>query len=332
MAVEGSYPKEYGVLLPHFGEYANRDALLRGAALAERLGFDSVWVRDHVVFRPHHHEGQDATFIDPMIVLAGVASVTERIKLGTGCLIPHRNPVHAALLLASLARMAGSDRVLVGFGLGSFDHEFDIVGMRDWDRRVVVEEQVEIFRKLWSGDAVSHHGTYYQFEDAEIRPTPYGEDLPIWYSGTSLASVRRAVEYCDGWIPGRMPRRDFLKRIKKLESLAEEAGKPRPPAGVIPYTSPGRSMEEAKSSFDLDGLIEEARRRYSLPDGGEITDLEHLDGAIIAGPPEKIAEEVRAYEEAGCDHFVFDLRLRFDAWEDCLGLIGEEVIPLLRSS
>ena len=222
-----------------------------------------------------------------MIVLAGVASVTERIKLGTGCLIPHRNPVHAALLLASLAKMAGSDRILVGFGLGSFDHEFDIVGMRDSDRRVVIERTGGDLPEVMVGRAVSHNGTYYQFEDAEIRPTPFGRDLPIWYSGTSLASVRRAIEYCDGWIPGRMPRRDYLKRINRLESLAEEAGKPRPPAGVIPYTSPGRSMEEAKRAFDLDGLIEEARRRYSLPDGGEITDLEHLDGAIIAGPPEE---------------------------------------------
>ena len=329
MAAERSHPKEYGVLLPHFGEHANRDSLLRSASYAERLGFDSVWVRDHVVFRPHHHEGPDATFIDPLVALAGVAAVTERVKLGTGCLIPHRHPVQTALLLSSLAKIAGSDRIIAGVGLGSFDHEFEIVGMGGWDRRVVLEEQVEIFRKLWAGEVVNHSGTYYQFEDAEIRPTPFGRDLPVWYSGTSLASVRRAIEYCDGWIPGRMPRHDYRKRIARMETLAEEAGKPRPPAGVIPYISPGRSVEEATKAFDLGGLIEEARRRYSLPDGGEITDLEHLDGAIIAGPPEKIVEEVKAYEEAGCDHFVFDLRLRFDAWEECIGLIGEEVLPLL---
>jgi len=329
---ENVQAKEYGVLLPHFGEHASRESVLRGAVLAEELGFDAVWVRDHVVFHPHHHEGQNPTFMDPMTVLAAVSAVTDRIKLGTGCLIPHRHPVHTALLFGSLAVLAGSDRIIVGVGLGSFDHEFDIVGMSEWDRRVVMQEQVEILRKLWTGKTVSHAGEYYQFTDADIHPTPYAHDLPIWYSGTSLASLRRAVEYCDGWIPGRMPRRTFRQRVERLETLAEAAGKPRPRVGVIPYTSPGRTMEEAKGAFDLQALIDEARRRYALPDGGVISELEHLDGAIIAGPPENIAAEVRAFEDAGCEHFVFDLRLRFDAWEACLRIIGEEVLPQLRGN
>ena len=322
--------REYGVLLPHFGVHADREAVLEGARRAEELGFDAVWVRDHVVFRPHHHEGPDPSFLDPLVVLSAVAAVTDTIKLGTGCLIPHRHPVHTALLMGSLARMAGSDRIIVGVGLGSFDHEFEIVGMGGWDRRVVMGEQVDIFRKLWSGEPVSHDGQYYQFEDAEIHPTPYGKDLPVWYSGTSVASIRRAVEYCEGWIPGRMPRRDYRKRVDRMAEMAAEAGKPAPVAGVIPYTSPGRTLEEAKQAFDLGALIEEARRRYTLPDGGRIERLEDLDGAIIAGPPDLIVEEVRAFEDAGCEHFVFDLRLRFDDWIEVLEMVGEEVLPLLR--
>lgn len=324
--------RQYGLLLPHFGEHATRDAILEGAALAERLGFDAVWARDHVVFRPHHHEGSDATFIDPFVTLSAVAAVTRSITLGTGALIPHRHPIHTALLLGSLAKVAGTDRIVVGFGLGSFDHEFDIVGMGDWDRREVNREQVEVFRKLWRGEPADHSGHYYQFKDAEIHPTPQGKDLPIWYSGTSLASVRRAVEYCDGWIPGRMPRHDFKGRYDRLQQMAGAAGRATPPAGVIPYTSPGRTLEEAKQGFDLDGLIEEARNRYTRPDGGQITSLEHLDGAVIAGPPDRIVEEVRGYEAVGCSHFVFDLRLRFDAWLDAVQLIGEEVLPALRAA
>jgi probable F420-dependent oxidoreductase len=324
--------REYGVLLPHFGSHGQRSAILEGSRRAEDLGFDAIWVRDHVVFRPHHHEGQDRTFIDPLVVLSAAAAVTETIKLATGCLIVHRHPVHTALLMGSLARMAGSDRIIMGFGLGSFDHEFDAVGMGGWDRRVVIEEQVEILRKLWTGDTVSHDGEYYQFQDVDIHPTPYGGDLPIWYSGTSVASIRRAVEYCDGWIPGRMPRRDYRKRLDRMAEMAAAAGKPTPSAGVIPYTSPGKTLEEAQRAFDLDGLLEEARRRYTLENGGEISRIEHLDGAIIAGPPDHIAGEVRAYEDAGCRHFVFDLRLRFDDWLEALAMVGEEVLPLLRGS
>lgn len=332
MSPLSEHPKEYGVLLPHFGRHAERGAMIDGAVAAERLGFDAIWVRDHLVFHPHHHEGQDPTFVDPIVALAGVATVTERIKLATGCLIPHRHPIHAALLLGSLALLAGSDRIIVGFGLGSFDHEFEIAGMGGWDRRALLEEQVEILRKLWTGETVSHSGTYYQFTDADVHPTPYGRDLPIWYSGTSLAAARRAVEYCDGWIPGRMPRRDYGRRVNRIRRLAEESGKAMIPTGVIPYTSPGPTLEAAKGAFDLGALIEEARRRYTLADGSPISELEHLDGAIIAGPPDRIAEEVRAYEEEGCNHFVFDLRLRFDDWEECLELVGTEVLPLLRSA
>lgn len=322
--------REYGVLLPHFGSHGQRSAILDGSRRAEQLGFDAVWVRDHIVFRPHHHEGQDRTFIDPLVVLSAVAAVTDSIKLGTGCLIPHRHPVHTALLMGSLARMAGPDRIIMGFGLGSFDHEFEMVGMGGWDRRVVIGEQVEIMRKLWTGTTVSHDGEYYRFEDAEIHPTP--GDVPIWYSGTSLAAIRRAVEYCDGWIPGRMPRRDYRKRIDRMTQIAETAGKPTPTAGTIPYVIPGESVEDAQQRVDLEALLAEARRRYKLEDGGEISTIEDLDGAIITGPPEHIAEQVRAYEEAGCRHFVFDLRLRFDDWMEVLEMTGEEVLPLLRGS
>lgn len=320
----------YGVLLPHFGAHAQRDSITVGARRAESLGFDALWARDHVVFQPHHHEGDDPTFLDPFVTLSAAASVTDRIALATGALIPHRHPILTALMLGSLERLAGAGRVIVGFGLGSFEHEFEIVGMGGWDRREVHREQVEIMRRLWRGVPVDHEGRFYSFKGAEVHPSPAGGDLPIWYSGTSLASVRRAVEYCEGWIPGRMPRHMFRSRVERLRAKAAEAERPMPTPGVIPYTSPGRSLAEATASFDLSGLIEEAGKRYRAPDGGEVSSLRDLDGAIIAGSPEAIAEEVRAYEDAGCLHFVFDLRLQFDRWLDALDMIGEGVLPLLR--
>src|SRR3990172_7740483 len=79
---------EYGVLLPHFGKNASRERLVGCARQIERYGFDSVWVRDHIVFHPHAHEDQNKTHVDPFIVLAAVAGATNRIKLATGTLIP----------------------------------------------------------------------------------------------------------------------------------------------------------------------------------------------------------------------------------------------------
>src|SRR5256886_4062629 len=134
---------EYGLLLPHFGPETDRDRIIEGARRAERMGFDSVWVRDHLVFHPHGMEGTDNTFIDPFVVLAALGSATTKIKLGFGSLIPHRHPILLALMLNSLGYMAG-DRLLLSLGLGTFQQEFDAIGMGEWPRDEVVREQVAI--------------------------------------------------------------------------------------------------------------------------------------------------------------------------------------------
>jgi probable F420-dependent oxidoreductase len=322
--------KQYGVLLPHFGEHASRERIVDSARRIEAYGFDSVWVRDHLVFQPHHSENSDRTFLDPFVVLSAVAVVTERLILAAGSFIPHRNPVHTALLFGSLDLLAGPNRILAGWGLGSFDHEFQAAGMAGWDRREILREQVEIMRQLWTGREVSHEGQYYRFERVQIQPVPTGGSVPIWYCGSSPAAVRRAVEYCDGWIPARMPRRDYRKRMERMRELAEQAGKPVPRAGTIPYLSPGRSMEEAVRAVNVPATLDEANRRYSLPNSTRLQTIDDLDGATIVGPPEKIIEEVRKHQAVGGLHFVFDMRLRFDDWEECLQLIGEEVLPELR--
>src|SRR5829696_7529370 len=106
--------RQYGVLLPHFGTNASRQRLLDAAPIIERYGFDSVWVRDHIVYHPHEHEDQDRTHVDPFVILSAIAAVTERITLATGTLIPHRHPIHAALMLGSLDWIAGPDRIIAG--------------------------------------------------------------------------------------------------------------------------------------------------------------------------------------------------------------------------
>src|SRR5713226_2805929 len=142
-------PTQYGLLLPHFGPNASKEKVIEGSKKAERMGFDSVWVRDHLVFHPHGMEGTDNTFIDPFVALASIGAVTKKIKLGFGSLIPHRHPLLLSLMINSLQYMAG-DRLLLSLGLGNFQVEFDALGMTDWKRDEVVEEQVAILKKSWS--------------------------------------------------------------------------------------------------------------------------------------------------------------------------------------
>jgi probable F420-dependent oxidoreductase len=324
---------QYGVLLPHFGSHATPNRLLEGVRKIEAYGFDSVWVRDHVVYHPHEHEDQDRTHLDPFVVLSAAAAATSRVTLATGTLIPHRHPIHAALMLGSLDWISGGGRVLAGWGIGTYQHEFEAVGLGKWDRRELLEEYVAILRALWSGGDVSHHGAFFNFDDVEIRPVPGpSRTIPVWYGGASKAAVRRAVEYCDGWIPGRAPRFAFTSLMQRMRRLAEDAGKPLPRTGNIPYVSPAKTVEEGARAFRVEALLQDTQNQYGIGPNGEMRTLADLDGAAIAGPSEVIVEEVRRHQEAGVEHFVFDMRSRFEEWEDCLGIIGEEVLPQLRAT
>lgn len=321
---------EYGVLLPQFGSAATRERLIDRCRDIELLGFDSVWVRDHVVYEPHTHEDPDRTHVDPFVVLAAVGAITTRLKLGTGVLIPHRHPIHTALLFGSLDFLA-PDRVEAGMGVGTYHHEFEAIGMGEPDRREVVEEQVDICRKLWSGQPVTYQGSHYRFEDVEIKPVPKAGDIPIWYGGNSPAAVRRAVEYCDGWMPGRMPRGVYRERMERMRRLAEEHGKALPMTGTIPYVSPGRTVEEGLRHLDLDRLISATNAMNPSKTVPPMEGPDDLGGVAIVGPPDAIVEGVRADQEAGADLVVFDLRARFAEYEQMLHLVGEEVLPKLRA-
>ena len=170
MIARGSW--SYGVVIPHFGPYASAELLLRSAKRIEDLGFDAVWVRDHLVYEPRPYDNPDITHIEPFVVLSALAAVTSKLVLGTATLIPHRHPIYTALLLGSLQSFTGPGRVIAGVGLGGHDVDFTSIGMGHIDRRELVEEQVAALRKLWAGEKVNFAGKFYNFQDVAIRPVP----------------------------------------------------------------------------------------------------------------------------------------------------------------
>ncbi|MGH7721737.1 MAG: LLM class flavin-dependent oxidoreductase [Candidatus Dormibacteria bacterium] len=322
---------QYGVLLPHFGSHAQRERILQGSRKIEEYGFDSVWVRDHIVYHPHTHEDQDRTHLDPLITLAAIGSVTRSITLATGSLIPHRHPIQLALAVSSIDFLVGPGRILLSMGIGTYNHEFAAIGIGDWDRREVIEEYVAVVRQMWTGEAASFEGKYFRYAEVDVHPTP-GAFIPIWYGGMSMAAVRRAVEYCDGWIPGRMPMRDYARLLRRMDRIAADHERSRPHTGAIPLVCPARTVEEGLAFLDVPQLeVEMQRNRFLPPDGvaGGFSTLSDFDGAVIAGPPDVIVEEVLRCQEGGVEHFVFDFRQRFDAFEECLAILGEEVLPQL---
>lgn len=321
---------EYGLLLPHFGEHTSVEKMIEGSKKAERLGFDSVFVRDHLLFHPHGMEGTDNTFIDPFVVLAAVGAVTRKIKLGTGSLIPHRHPLLLALMINSLQYMCG-DRLVLSIGLGNFQHEFDAIGMAEWKRDEVVEEQVAILRKAFREEHFSHQGKYYRFPEAGFKPRPL---LPpkIWYAGGTPAAVRRALAYCDGWLPGRITLPTYRKRVEKMRSEAAAQGRPRLLEGCIPITTIHTDREAALRKVNIAGLLSSAEKQkfWVKPASGSFSKPEDLEGSLIFGDPDDVIREVEKFLEIGIDYLVFDFRFAFDEWDRSIELLGTEVLPRLR--
>lgn len=322
----------YGLLLPHFGEEAERDKLLKGSQRAEELGFDSVWVRDHLVFEPHGEmEKPNRTFYDALVTLTAIGAVTERIQLGTGSLIPFRHPLVTALMVGTMTQLVGP-RVILGFGAGTFDHEFDAVGMGGADRVELVRSNAEILRRVFSENDVSYKDDYFEFNDVTIEPKPVGGPVPFWYCGSTPRSARLAVEFCDGWMPGRISMATMAKRIDTMDELAAQQGKKRPTIAVIPPTSIESTRADALEHVNIPGLLAWANKsKFAVkPPSGKFETVDDLEGQLIAGNPDDAVAECRKFEALGVEHLVFDFRFKFDKWYEQIELLGTEVLPKLK--
>jgi len=323
---------KFGLLLPHFGAHTDLDFLLRGCELAEKVGFDSVWVRDHLLFEPHgEFESADRDFLEPLTVLSAVGAVTKTLILGTATLIPYRHPIITAFTLASMSQMFG-DRIIAGWGAGTFDHEFVAVGMSGVFRPELVEENARISKLLFSEDDVDYQGDHFQFENVTVYPKPVG-NIPFWYGGATPASARRAAEYADGWIPGRITLKTIEKRVAKMHEIVEENGRPMPTVGVVPPTTIATTEKEAWAGTSVEGLLTWANERgkwWVKPPSGKFETAEDIEGSLIAGTPEQVVEQTARFAEVGVEHLVFDLRLSFDRWHDSIELLGNDVIPAFK--
>jgi alkanesulfonate monooxygenase SsuD/methylene tetrahydromethanopterin reductase-like flavin-dependent oxidoreductase (luciferase family) len=285
------------------------------------------------VFEPHGEmEKPNRTFYDALTTLTAIGAVTERIELGTGSLIPFRHPLVTALMVGTMTQLIGP-RVILGYGAGTFDHEFDAVGLGAADRVELVRSTAAILRKVMTENDVTYSDDYFSFKDVSIEPKPVGGPVPFWYCGATPRSARLAVEFCDGWMPGRISMGTLAKRIETITELSETAGSSRPTIAVIPPTSIERTREEALEHVNIPGLLAWANKaKFAVkPPSGSFETVDDLEGQLIAGNPDEAVAECKKFEALGVEHLVFDFRFKFDKWYDQIELLGSEVLPKLRS-
>jgi len=189
------------------------DDALELASLADDAGVDVLSLTDHVLLGPNldSHAALGALFPwppdhpypDPLVLLAGMAAVTSRVRLTTGVLIA---PLRPAALLAKMAAtldVLSKGRFELGVGSGWQREEFEAVGVPMAERAARTEDAVVACRALWSEDAATVTRPSVTFADMRCRPQPFrARRLPVWFAGgANRATARRVAELGDGWLP-----------------------------------------------------------------------------------------------------------------------------------
>ena len=190
-------------------------------------------------------EGTDRTFIEPFMTLTYLAGVTERIGLGAATIIPFRHPINMAYSVASMSWMTRR-RFDLGIGAGNFQHEFDVIGQGELKRPELMKEQALIARRLWTGESVDWHSELYDFDDVDLKPQPV-HPVPVWWGGATPASARLAVDFCEGWLPGRITFPTYEARVAKIREMTAEQGKPMIMTGAVPVTSIDDPFDAARA-------------------------------------------------------------------------------------
>ncbi len=181
------------------GELASPDAMSGAATLAEELGYDSVWLGEHLVVPspwqpPSPMHPLDPIF-DSLVALAYLAARTERIRLATGIVIlPQRNPVVLAKQVATLDALSGG-RLTLGVAAGYLEPEMSAVGVPMKGRGRRVEEHLAAMRALWEAEAPVHSGEHVAFAGVDAHPRPVQRPLPVVIGGHSPAAHRRAARH-----------------------------------------------------------------------------------------------------------------------------------------
>jgi probable F420-dependent oxidoreductase len=292
--------------IPIEGGHFYRDALDE-VVRAEELGFDSVWMEEH-------HSVTDHYWPSPLPVLAGFATRTTRMRLGTDILVaPFYHPVRLAEDAAMLDVMSGG-RFVLGIAIGYKPDEFALYGAALEKRGARFEEQLAVMKALWTEDRVAFHGTYYSV-DGRLEPRPVTRPHPpVWIGGWGDITLRRAATLADNWVPG--PTADLARLLAgKQQFLANRRAAGRTEAvtewpltrDVIIADTDREARELAEKHIMISYRKEYAGGwRHPFIDASIATDLDALmKNRFLIGGPDEVVRALRPFvSEYGMTHLI----------------------------
>ena len=288
---------DFAVNVPIFGQ--DPTPVLDTAVLAEELGYDGVWMGDHIIqpvevksVYPYAKQEQRGlgpmpAYMDVFVGMTAIAMKTSRIRIGTSVLIvPYRNPIVTARLLATTDNFSNG-RIDVGIGIGWCAEEFAALGVPFANRGPRTDEYLTIYKQLWTQEPSSFKGRFYEFEEMSFLPKPtQAGGPPIWVGGNTEAAMRRAVKHGYGWQPINLSFEQLAESQTRLRELCAEHG---------------RDYDDLKICLNRGTLLldEEREPRPFDPE---------RPYAPFIGGPKGLAEELRRYRDMGIDqvnfHFV----------------------------
>jgi len=314
-----------GIPAPNISRPSGKVAITEIARLAEQLDFDSLWLGDHVVWpsgQKYQRLGEtpetakySGDLFDPFVTAGYLAGITERIKIGFGVIVvPYRNPVIAAKMLASLDQLS-EGRILVGVGPGYMSGEFKALGVPRKRTGEQVDDFIEFLSLIAETDQPAFSGRTFDFESAFFRPQPKQASLPIWIGGVSAAAMQRALRWGNAWqLPG-MSISQIRRPLAEFRTLAELQRRP------------------------MDDFTISARLRIRFASQPVSHEHKHAEDRIydeasphLEGPPRYLADQLARYStELNIDHLVISVH-EGDSLVGVLAAIerfGAEVLPHL---
>ena len=297
----------YSFRLPnadYLGFPATTEAIVKTACRAEGLGFDALFVNDHVIVDDAPRSESWRNVYDPLMVLSYVAAHTSEILLGTSVLImPYRNPIVTAKMFSTLDQMSGG-RAIAGIGAGWNEAEYDALGVTFRQRGARTNEYLRLWKACWGPGPTTFHGRFFSFDNMHVYPKPIQHPHPpIWIGGSGKPSLRRASRYADVWQPTPTPLADFVANQAWLHDVSAEMGKEPP---------------RTRMSF---------RVNFSSITGSSSSEGDRPTGQ---GTPDQVASDMKRYrQEAGLEEFQINFNGSGSLQQllDSMDLLVEEVIP-----
>lgn len=229
---------KFGLRLPGAGPFAGPTEITRFAQRAEELGFDSLWMTDHIALPatqetryPYREDGKffwpaDTDYLDCVGVLTWASAATSTIKVGSSVIVAGwHDPVMTAKRFATLDHLNGG-RTIMAVGTGWMKEQFEMLHWSFEDRGPRTTEWIRLVRHIWTEDTVDFHGDHFDYSGFKCYPKPKSKPtIPIWSGGKSEAVLRRVAAVADGWHPLYIAPDELEQKLERLSGYLAEHGR-----------------------------------------------------------------------------------------------------------